>query len=299
MAELQQLTLTQLKELINANDELLANNYISRNLVVARDVKASLIMDKFVLAPTLLPEMRILFIKQGQAVMNLNMIDHHLQAGDLIYLGVNGIVQYRQASSDIQAIGFSMSDEMLQLAIGSRIPKAFDGHLRDFHLHLSQEDADYYDHLHQLLHHHTLMEGNSSQVTLHLTGALLWYVDHLWNKHEQWIQQSQSREQRLFADFIQLVNTFAPEHHTIDFYATRLCLTPRYLSTIIRQVSGKSAKQWIDDTLMTRIKIDLKHSDKPINQIADDMGFPNQSFMTKFFKRMTGITPSQYQHNET
>ena len=83
-------------------------------------------------------------------------------------------------------------------------------------------------------------------------------------------------------------------HHTIDFYASRLCLTPRYMSTIIRQVSGKSAKQWIDDALVTRIKIELKHTDKPVARICDDMNFPNPSFLTKFFKRMTGQTPSQY-----
>lgn len=90
------------------------------------------------------------------------------------------------------------------------------------------------------------------------------------------------------------MSEFAPEHHTIDFYASRLCLTPRYMSTIVRQVSGKSAKQWIDDALVTRIKIDLKHTDKSVARICDDMNFPNPSFLTKFFKRMTGQTPSQF-----
>lgn len=66
------------------------------------------------------------------------------------------------------------------------------------------------------------------------------------------------------------------------------------MSTIIRQVSGKSAKQWIDDALVTRIKIELKHSDKTIAHIADDMNFPNPSFMIKFFKRMTGMTPASF-----
>ena len=98
----------------------------------------------------------------------------------------------------------------------------------------------------------------------------------------------------MFADFIQLLSEFAPEHHTIAFYASRLCLTPRYMSTIIRQVSGKSAKQWIDDALVTRIKIDLKHTDKSIARICDDMNFPNPSFLTKFFKRMTGMTPKEF-----
>jgi AraC-like DNA-binding protein len=63
---------------------------------------------------------------------------------------------------------------------------------------------------------------------------------------------------------------------------------------VVKQASGRSAKQWIDEALVTRIKIDLLHTEKPITSISDDMNFPNQSFFTKFFKRMTGMTPSQF-----
>ena len=294
---MRQFTLTQLRDLIAGNEEHLVGNYISQNLVITRNVQSSLIVNQFAGSPTLLPEMRILHVKQGQAHMTLNMIDHWLEAGDLLYLGTHGIVQYHEASSDLQAIGISMSDELFQLAIGNSIPRAFDGHLRDFHLHLAPDEASYYDCLHLLLNQHILTDGHSSQVTLHLTSALLWYVNHLWQQQEQTHLGSLSREQRMFTDFIRLVNEYAPEHHTIDFYASRLCLTPRYLSSIITRQSGKSAKQWIDDALVTLIKIELKHSDKPIAQIADDMHFPSASFLTKFFKRKTGLTPTLFQHS--
>jgi len=293
MAELQHFTLTQLKELIEGNDEHIVGNYISQNLAVARNVQLGLIKDQFNLTPTLLPEMRILLIMHGWAQVTLNMIDHHFEAGDLIYLGTNGIIQYHDAAIDVKALGLSMTDELLQLAIGNRVPDALDGHLRDFNLHLQDDEMRYYDQLHSLLTVHGMARG-SSQVTLHLVGALLWYVNHLWSQHEQSHRENLSRDQRLFTDFVQLVSRFATEHHTIDFYASQLCITPRYLSTIIKQVSGKSAKQWIDEALVTRIKIDLRHTDKPIATITDDMNFPNPSFLTKFFKRMTGMTPSQF-----
>ncbi len=299
MAELQHFTLTQLGELIASNDEHTVGNYITQNLAVARNISIQLIQHQFHREPTILPEMRLMLIKQGWASVTLNMIDHRLKAGDLIFLGTNGIIHCHQASTDVQGIGFSLSDDLFQLAIGNRIPQAFDGHLRDFVLHLDQDEAQYYDSLHQLLAQHIMGSRHSSQVTLHLVSALLWLTNHMWSRHEQSHRESQSREQRLFTDFIQLVTQYAPVHHTIDFYASRLCLTPRYLSAIIRQVSGKSAKQWIDNALVTRIKIDLKHSDKPIALIADDMNFPNPSFMTKFFKRMTGMTPTQFQDNQS
>lgn len=294
MAELRQLNLTQLKQLVEGNDETAANNYISRNLAVARDIRIGLIKDQLVDQPTLLPEMRILIIKNGWTMPVINMMERRFEAGDLIFLGSNGILQYKDAAPDVQGIGLSISDELFSLAIGNRIPRAFDGHLRDFQIHLEPADLEYLDQLHLMLYRHLKQQDGSSQVTLHMVSALLWYVDHLWSRQEQTDRKNESREQRLFTDFIQLVSEFAPEHHTIEFYASRLCITPRYLSTVVKQASGRSAKQWIDEALVTRIKIDLLHTEKPITRISDDMNFPNQSFFTKFFKRMTGMTPSQF-----
>lgn len=294
MAELRQLNLTQLKQLIEGRDETLANNYITRNLAVARNVRIELIKDQILGQPTLMPEMRILIIKSGWATPIINMIERRFEQGDLVFLGSNGILQYKEASTDVRGIGLSISDELFSLAIGNRIPAAFDGHLRDFQMHLEPAQVEYLDQLHSILYQHLKQQNGSSQVTLHLLSALLWYVDNLWSQHEQTYRENQTRQQRLFTDFIQLVSEFAPAHHTIDYYASRLCITPRYMSTIIRQVSGKSAKQWIDDALVTRIKIELKHSDKTIAHIADDMNFPNPSFMIKFFKRITGMTPASF-----
>jgi AraC-like DNA-binding protein len=73
-----------------------------------------------------------------------------------------------------------------------------------------------------------------------------------------------------------------------------MCLTERYLSTIIRQTSSVTAKDWIDRALITRIKIELRHTDKPAAQIADEMHFANPSFFSKYFRRLTGMTPSDY-----
>ena len=294
MAELRQLNLTQLKQLIEGRDETLANNYITRNLAVARNVRIEIIKDQILGQPTLMPEMRILIIKSGWATPIINMIERRFEQGDLVFLGSNGILQYKEASTDVRGIGLSISDELFSLAIGNRIPAAFDGHLRDFQMHLEPAQVEYLDQLHSILYQHLKQQNGSSQVTLHLLSALLWYVDNLWSQHEQTYRENQTRQQRLFTDFIQLVSEFAPAHHTIDYYASRLCITPRYMSTIIRQVSGKSAKQWIDDALVTRIKIELMHSDKTIAHIADDMNFPNPSFMIKFFKRMTGMTPASF-----
>jgi AraC-like DNA-binding protein len=119
-------------------------------------------------------------------------------------------------------------------------------------------------------------------------------VDYLWSRHEEANRLSQTREQRLFADFIQLVNKDAVREHQIDYYASRLCLSARYMSTLIKKVSGHAAKDWIDDALVTHAKIALKHSNKSVAQISEELNFPNPSFFSKFFRRMTSMTPGEY-----
>jgi AraC-like DNA-binding protein len=73
-----------------------------------------------------------------------------------------------------------------------------------------------------------------------------------------------------------------------------MCLTERYLGTVIRQASGTTAKEWIDLALITRIKVELRHTDKSVTQIAEEMNFPNPSFFSKYFKRLTNMTPAEF-----
>ena len=127
-----------------------------------------------------------------------------------------------------------------------------------------------------------------------LVAALMHHYDHLF--HLQYDQQtsSRSREQTIFNRFIQLVTQHCAEHHQISYYAQRMCLTERYLSTIIRQASGSTAKDWIDRALINRIKVELRHTDKSAAQIAEEMHFANPSFFSKYFRRLTGMTPKEY-----
>lgn len=105
---------------------------------------------------------------------------------------------------------------------------------------------------------------------------------------------SQSREQTIFDRFIYLVNQYAAKEHQISFFAEKMCLTERYLGAVVHNASGTTAKEWIDRAIITRVKVELKHTDKSVLQISDEMNFPNASFFSKYFKRITGQTPLEY-----
>ena len=98
-------------------------------------------------------------------------------------------------------------------------------------------------------------------------------------------------------DFIALVR----EHHTrergLAFYAERLYLTPKYLSKLIKGLSGRSAHEWIDSFVILEAKNLLKYSDLTIKQIVFQLNFPNQTTFYRFFKTQTGMTPTEYRRS--
>ena len=78
------------------------------------------------------------------------------------------------------------------------------------------------------------------------------------------------------------------------FHGLKLYVTPRYLCTLIRETSGRTVMDWVNDAVLLEAKLMLCHTDKLVYQIADELYFPNPSFFCKFFRRMTGKTPNQY-----
>ena len=281
-----------------AQNAMLVDNYISQNLAISRKISPQIIFSQFKNGPMLMPEMRVLIVKKGWVEPTINLTRRHFEAGELVFVGRNGLIHLEHASDDVHGLGFSLSDDLFSLAVGSRLPKAFDGHLRDFNFHLSPEEFDFLDRIHYLLYMNVHQSEHDVQVTLSLISSFLWYINQLWRKHEVIARQEQTHEQRVFTDFIQMVNRDAPRQHQVEYYASQLCLAPRYASTLIRQASGRPPKEWIDEALLTHIKIELRHTDKTVAQISDDTNFPNPSFFSKFFKRLTGMTPGEYRLKE-
>ena len=105
---------------------------------------------------------------------------------------------------------------------------------------------------------------------------------------------SSARINQLFERFMALVTEYHSTQRGMAFYAEKLCLTPKYLSKLVKQASGRSAPAWIDSFVILEAKNMLKYSDKSIKEIVYDLHFPNQSVFYKFFKAHTGMTPSEY-----
>ena len=140
---------------------------------------------------------------------------------------------------------------------------------------------------------------NRREAVSSLLASLMYVFGSVWSQNiltakEAGASASALRLQQLFDRFIQLVTEYHDIERGMAFYADKLCLTPKYLSKLVKQASGRSAPDWIDAFVILEAKNLLKYSDVPIKEIVYKLHFPNQSVFYKFFKTHTGMTPSEY-----
>ena len=103
-----------------------------------------------------------------------------------------------------------------------------------------------------------------------------------------------NRKDDLFRKFLQLLNDNYLEHKNVGWYAEQLYITPKYMSMVIKDVSGQTANDWIQSYIVQEAKRMLKNSSMSIQQIALALKFTSQSFFGKFFKNVTGISPNKF-----
>jgi AraC-like DNA-binding protein len=96
-------------------------------------------------------------------------------------------------------------------------------------------------------------------------------------------------------DFMRLVHLNYTQHRTVAFYAEKLFISPKYLTVLVKDATGRSAADWINEFVIIEAKNLLRYSGKNVQQVAYALSFSNQSSFGKYFKHLTGMSPSEYQ----
>ena len=108
------------------------------------------------------------------------------------------------------------------------------------------------------------------------------------------VESNLKYKNHIVANFLELVQQHYREERLIQYYAGRLCITPKYLSKLVKEHTGRAATDWIEQHVILEARAMLQSTDLSIQQIATALNFPNQSFFGKYFKRATGVSPKQY-----
>lgn len=108
------------------------------------------------------------------------------------------------------------------------------------------------------------------------------------------VESNLKYKNHIVANFLELVQQHYREERLIQYYAGRLCITPKYLSKLVKEHTGRAATDWIEQHVILEARAMLQSTDLSIQQIATTLNFPNQSFFGKYFKRATGVSPKQY-----
>jgi AraC-like DNA-binding protein len=129
--------------------------------------------------------------------------------------------------------------------------------------------------------------------------TLLYELAAIYEHQHVIIKNRQTRKQELNTLFQNLVFRNYKAHRNVQFYADALYVSPKHLTETIKEVTGKTAGEWIDDAVVLEAKVLLRNHEISIAQVADEIHFPDQSSFGKYFKKHTSFSPTEYRSQAT
>ena len=110
-------------------------------------------------------------------------------------------------------------------------------------------------------------------------------------------KETEARHSDVMNSFMALVKSHYREHRDVEYYADKMNMSAKYMSTLVKKTSGKTALQWIEDYVILDAKAQLSSTMNSVQQISYGLNFPSQSFFGRYFKRAVGMSPSEYRRS--
>jgi AraC family transcriptional activator of pobA len=127
-----------------------------------------------------------------------------------------------------------------------------------------------------------------------ILNSLLFEIGTLYEQQPAPVLASRTRSQQLATKFRQLVQTHCATARSVTFYAAALCITPKHLTELVKEVTGRTASHWIAEAVVLEAKALLQNPMLPIQQVAASLHFADQFAFSRFFKNSTGLSPTAY-----
>ena len=240
-----------------------------------------------------------ILIVSGGINVKINLEDFEARAGDAITVFKGNIGEFCSLLPDTRMAVIAFSDEFFNVVKNIDTALSIQQHIyTNPVLHLDRGFID------EALDIYKRMKSKLAETdNLFREGALNGYTQVLmYNSYNYFTKMKNNvedtseynRNQEIYKRFMQAVQKNYMQERSITYYADLLCISPKYLSQVIKNVTGRLAGEWIRDYVILEAKALLKSNKYTVQQVCDMLNFANQSFFGKYFKKRTGMSPKAY-----
>ena len=237
----------------------------------------------------------------GTAKIKINGKFHELRPNTLFIFNENTVIEQVKASIRSSGYMITYSRQYLNsIHVDTQdLISIYHGFLDDPCVQVAPEEAAYIHDISKLMRS-VLCDyaptPNREKIISSLFAAMFHYVMGILQKHSlpAGNDNVSNRTDELFNKFLDLLREYCSTERSVEFYASKMGITPKYLSLILKKKSGRNASKLIDEAVVYEAKRLLKYSGMSINEIALKLNFASQSFFGKYFKQRVGVSPSRY-----
>ncbi len=238
------------------------------------------------------------FCDKGSVSYDIDTIPQRVDAGHCIIMSVGQVISNIKLSNDCEGRTVFMSQQYAQEVLtGMHDPSSIFLFSR-LHPVFSMDRQE----ARSILGFYLLIRQKISETTHRfrkdtvkaLIQAFLYDAGNIFWKVFNNEDEKNTRNEEIFMQFIELVEKHFKTERRVTWYALQMHITPKYLSETIRKVSRQTPGEWIDSYVMLELRVLLRTSPLSIKEIAEQMHFPNQSFLGKYFKQHAGVSPKEY-----
>lgn len=251
----------------------------------------------------------IVICTSGKAQAQMNGIQMELHRNQIAIIPQNVTVTDVMVSPDFDVKGMFLTNRILRSFLNEKI-SVWNDMMYIHRQHIVTMDEDeilFYTHFYDMLtlaiekgkenpYHTEIIQALLRSAILGLCGTMKWMLlaDNSPLGSAAWQRQELSSGKSHFQRFLDLLHSTEVKHRTVEAYANDLYISPKYLTTICKKNSGKTANEWITEHVLEDIRYYLKQTDLSIKQICNQLGFPNPSFFGKYVKDHFGMTPMEF-----
>lgn len=252
---------------------------------------------RFVGHPFKIDKSMTIICDHGEVIFNINMQQYHIKAPAVIVVISGQTCELISCSNDLRCRIIAMSrfftDNMFE-SLTSKSHGLFASILENPILG-DENDTYVFNQYYEMLQNiaKSPLTEFKIEAAQHLTLAM--FYGYSYTKHRVTNNlKGTDRQKEIYTSFLNVLNANFKKEREVCFYADKLCVTAKHLSHVVKEVVGRSPLDIIEEYVVTESKALLLSTNMSIQQIGENLNFPSQSVFGKYFRRITGISPSEY-----